>query len=256
MRTDSPIVRSRPRSRRGPGSDDVGGRPLEGPDGATSNASREEGSHHGEVAWVGAPRRAARFHADRAPRGHRHHRGADRTPAAGRPGGARGGPAGPVRQQPQADRPGVRELRERQHDLSAGRHRVDELGRHLGLGRLDGRRVAPGRQRDQLGRADRPYLEQTAVFNSGSTSACRSRQAPAATRWATPTSPPSWYLAAEQSRPARPTATSRASATAARATATARTSPTTPRPPRAAAPRWSPSAITASVSATTTASAG
>ena len=54
------------------------------------------------------PRRAAsRLHADRAAGGDRDHRRADRPAAAGGPGGAGGGAAGPVLEQPQADRPGA-----------------------------------------------------------------------------------------------------------------------------------------------------
>ena len=51
------------------------------------------------------PEATSRFHIDRTPRRHRDHRGADRPAAAGGPGGARGGPAVAVRQQPQAARP-------------------------------------------------------------------------------------------------------------------------------------------------------
>ena len=48
-----------------------------------------------------------RLHADRAAGRHRDHRRADRPAAARRAGGPRGRPAGAVRQQPQADRPGA-----------------------------------------------------------------------------------------------------------------------------------------------------
>ena len=47
----------------------------------------------------------------------------------GRPGGPRGGPADPVRQQPQAARPGPAQLREQQR-LLPPRRRVDQLRRH------------------------------------------------------------------------------------------------------------------------------
>ena len=49
-----------------------------------------------------------RLHPDRTAGGHRDHRRPDRPAAARRPGGPRGGPADPVRQQPQAARPGRR----------------------------------------------------------------------------------------------------------------------------------------------------
>ena len=51
--------------------------------------------------------RSSRFHPDRAAGGHRHHRGPDRPAAARRPGGPRGGPPCPVRQQPEATGPGA-----------------------------------------------------------------------------------------------------------------------------------------------------
>ena len=47
---------------------------------------------------------SSRFHADRAPGRHRDHRRPDRPAVARRAGGPRGGPPGPVHQQPQADR--------------------------------------------------------------------------------------------------------------------------------------------------------
>src|ERR1700722_17782650 len=47
---------------------------------------------------------------DRTAGGDRHHRGADRPPAAGRAEGARGGLSRPVSEQPQADRPRVAQL--------------------------------------------------------------------------------------------------------------------------------------------------
>ena len=50
------------------------------------------------------------LHADRTARRHRHHRRPDRPAAARRAGGPRGGPAGAVRQQPEADRPGDAQL--------------------------------------------------------------------------------------------------------------------------------------------------
>ena len=53
------------------------------------------------------------LHADRAAGGDRDHRRADRLAPARRPGGPRGGPPGPVRQQPQADRPRPPQLRGR-----------------------------------------------------------------------------------------------------------------------------------------------
>ena len=53
------------------------------------------------------------LHADRAAGRDRDHRRPDRAAAARRPGGPRGRAAGPVRQQPDADRPRDQELRER-----------------------------------------------------------------------------------------------------------------------------------------------
>ena len=63
-------------------------------------------------------RAPSRLHADRIAGGDRDHRGPDRPAAARRPGGPRGGPAGPVHQQPQAARPGLPQLRERQRARS------------------------------------------------------------------------------------------------------------------------------------------
>ena len=60
------------------------------------------------------PRRIAGIHADRAAGRDRDHRGADRPAPAGRAVGPRGGPAGPVHQQPQADHAGDRQLCRRQ----------------------------------------------------------------------------------------------------------------------------------------------
>ena len=53
----------------------------------------------------------SRLHADRAAGRDRDHRGPDRPAAAGGAVGPRGGPAHPVHQQPQADRPGDAQLR-------------------------------------------------------------------------------------------------------------------------------------------------
>ena len=64
--------------------------------------------------------RAAGVHPHRAAGRHRDHRGADRPAAARRPGGARGGPADPVHQQPEADRPGPAQLRVDQRRVPAG----------------------------------------------------------------------------------------------------------------------------------------
>ena len=55
----------------------------------------------------------ARIHPDRAAGRDRDHRGPDRPAAAGRAVGPRGGPPGPVHQQPEADRPGDAQLRQR-----------------------------------------------------------------------------------------------------------------------------------------------
>ncbi len=62
------------------------------------------------------------FHADRAAGGDCDHRGLDRPAAARGPGGPRGGAAGAVRQQPEADRAGDRQLR-------VG-HRLHRVGVH------------------------------------------------------------------------------------------------------------------------------
>ena len=64
--------------------------------------------------------RSARVHADRAAGRHRDHCRADRPAAPRGPGGARGGPAVAVRQQPEADRAGAAQLPRRQRSLSAG----------------------------------------------------------------------------------------------------------------------------------------
>ena len=55
-------------------------------------------------------KRSSRVHPDRAPGRHRDHRGPDRPLVTGGAGGARGGAAGAVRQQPQAARPGRAQL--------------------------------------------------------------------------------------------------------------------------------------------------
>ena len=60
-----------------------------------------------------------RFHPDRAAGGDRHHRRPHRPAPAGGPGGPRGRPPFPVRQQPQADRPGGAQLRKHQQLLPA-----------------------------------------------------------------------------------------------------------------------------------------
>ena len=56
---------------------------------------------------------ATRLHAHRAARRDRDHRRPDRAAAARGAGGPRGGPPRPVHQQPQADRPGAAQLRQR-----------------------------------------------------------------------------------------------------------------------------------------------
>ena len=61
-----------------------------------------------------------RVHADRAAGRHRDHRGLDRPALARRAGGARGGPAHPVRQQPEADRPGPAQLHDGDRRAAAG----------------------------------------------------------------------------------------------------------------------------------------
>src|SRR5262249_27972581 len=70
-----------------------------------------------------------RLHADRALGGDRHHLGPDGAPDAGGPEGARGGLPHLVRKQPQADRPGHAQLRERLPVHPA--EPVARRGRHL-----------------------------------------------------------------------------------------------------------------------------
>ena len=83
-------------------------------------------------------RLAIRLHPDRAAGGHRHHRRPDRPAAAGRAGGPRGGPPRPVRQQPQADRPGPAQLPRRPQHLPDGARRRRLVGTAYGdLRRLD-----------------------------------------------------------------------------------------------------------------------
>ena len=64
--------------------------------------------------------RIARLHAHRTARRHRHHRRPDRPAPARGAGGPRGGPPRPVRQQPQAARPGRPQLRRREPVLPVG----------------------------------------------------------------------------------------------------------------------------------------
>ena len=73
-------------------------------------------------------------HADRAAGGDRDHRGPDRPAPARRPGGPRGGPAGPVRQQPEADRPRPAQLSRhaRARSRRRGLDRADAGGTNLG----------------------------------------------------------------------------------------------------------------------------
>ena len=68
-------------------------------------------------------RRTSRLYADRTARRHRDYRGPDRPAAARRAIGPRGSPAGPVHQQPQANRPGHAQLPHRDRDVPAGWHR-------------------------------------------------------------------------------------------------------------------------------------
>ena len=71
------------------------------------------------MSHLSAPTLARWFHADRAAGRHRDHRRPDRPAAARRAVGPRGRPPDPVHEQPEADRPGVHELRERQQRLLA-----------------------------------------------------------------------------------------------------------------------------------------
>ena len=92
--------------------------------------SDHPGGHH-ENAFhrrlgASSPGVSPRFHPDRIAGRHRDHRRADRAAAAGRAGGARGGAAVAMHQQPQADRPGPAQLREQRGRVPA-RRQVDVL---------------------------------------------------------------------------------------------------------------------------------
>ena len=106
------------------------------------------------------------FHADRAARRHRDHRGVDRPAAAGRAGGARGGPPRPVHQQPEAVRPGGEQLRVGQRLLSrAGRTRTTTAGSPA-KGCANG--VAPCDFPENFSVFVRmlPYTEQSPMYNA------------------------------------------------------------------------------------------
>src|SRR5579864_408413 len=70
---------------------------------------------HAHTPYIGEP--AFWLHLDRVASRHRNHRGSHRTSLARRTIGARGGPPRPVHQQPEADRPGITQLRELQQQL-------------------------------------------------------------------------------------------------------------------------------------------
>ena len=73
---------------------------------------------HGESKMKRIPKARSRgLHPDRAPGRDRDHRGPDRPAAARGAGGPRGRPPRPVRQQHEADGPGLHELREHQHQV-------------------------------------------------------------------------------------------------------------------------------------------
>ena len=114
-----------------------------------------------------SPRVAAGLHADRAAGRDRDHRGPDRPAAAGRPGGPRGRPPRPVRQQPQADRPGDAQLPRHQQRLPPGVHQ-----RPAGAG--VGRVVDPDRL---LARPDRSPRSSRTRSTTRSTSTCTSTAA-------------------------------------------------------------------------------
>ena len=176
----------------------------------------------------------SRLHADRAAGGHRHHRRPDRPAAARRPGGPRGRPARPVRQQPQADGRRDPQLPRRASASSRPpRHAQRVRPRHA-----TARTATACRGRTACSRYILPYIEQgNCTTRSTSTSpparstaTCSSASCPA------PSSSP---RSARSSRPtsARPTRGS-SRATPCRTT---RGRPTPPaRTPRTTGPRHGP----------------
>ena len=99
------------------------------------------------------------LHAHRAPGRHRDHRSPDLPAAPRRAVGPRGGPPNPVHQQPEADRPGVHELRERQQLLLAD----DDPG---SLAHRRARRPGTFESSWSAFARSAPFLEQGSFYNS------------------------------------------------------------------------------------------
>ena len=99
---------------------------------------------------------SSRFHPHRTLGRHRDHRGLDFAAAARRAVGSRGGPPGPVHQQPQADRTGRPQLLECQQFRAAGLHPL----RPVGPGGTN-----TGQSFSALARM-LPFLEQNAIYNA------------------------------------------------------------------------------------------
>src|SRR5262245_38447016 len=79
----------------------------------------------------GGSHAASRFYTYRAPGRNRDHRCPYLTAPARRPVGARSGPSGPVRQQPEADRPGDAQLSRHQQQLPTPGHQQPGVRRNL-----------------------------------------------------------------------------------------------------------------------------
>ena len=124
----------------------------------------------------------ARFHADRAARRDRHHRRPDRAAAARRAVRSRGRPSGPVHQQPEAARPGQRQLRVGQRRLP-DRHLHDDPDQ---WGGTSGRSVLDPVQRPSRGTASSSACSRT---TSRPRSTTRSIRASITTRRRTRRSP-------------------------------------------------------------------
>ena len=120
---------------------------------------------------------SSRFHADRAAGRDRDHRGPDRPAAARRAGGPRGGPARPVRQQPEAARPRHAQL------PRLARHVPDRRDGHPQPHRCRQRQPVPdrhdcGQQPPDLGVHDPALSSSRGPWPTRSTSACRSTTTP------------------------------------------------------------------------------
>ena len=103
---------------------------------------------------------SAWFHADRAARGHRDHRGPDRAAPARRAGGPRGGATGPVRQQPETNRDCPAQLSRGDGQLPGRVPLSDDAGasHHLALAVPLVRAGADAPQLEQSGPLQRPEL--------------------------------------------------------------------------------------------------